>query len=113
MRLLNILLPAALIALVLFMGLYNLGGDLMNDDEGTYLYASWRVSLGEVPRLTRGLMRTSGPSVADWMRNNVLQEQDAITTTGSPKRPRIQTSESSSSGYGTMNYTMLTFSAIC
>jgi len=71
------------------------------------------VSLGGVPRLTRGMMRTSGPSVADWMRNNVLQEQDTITTTGSPKRPRIQTSESSSSGYGTMNYTMLTFSAIC
>jgi 4-amino-4-deoxy-L-arabinose transferase-like glycosyltransferase len=49
MRLLNILIPAVLIALVLFMGFYNLGGDRMNDDEGTYLYASWRVSLGEVP----------------------------------------------------------------
>jgi 4-amino-4-deoxy-L-arabinose transferase-like glycosyltransferase len=76
MRLLNILLPAALIALVLFMGLYNLGGDLMNDDEGTYLYASWRVSLGEVPYrdfivvqmplsiyLTAGLFRLFGPEV--------------------------------------------------
>jgi 4-amino-4-deoxy-L-arabinose transferase-like glycosyltransferase len=49
MRLLNILIPAVLIALVLFMGLYNLDGDRMNDDEGAYLYASWRVSLGEVP----------------------------------------------------------------
>jgi 4-amino-4-deoxy-L-arabinose transferase-like glycosyltransferase len=76
MRLLNILIPAVLIALVLFMGLYNLGGDLMNDDEGTYLYASWRVSLGEIPYrdffvaqmplslyVTAGLFRLFGPEV--------------------------------------------------
>jgi len=76
MRLLNILIPAVLIALVLFMGLYNLGGDLMNDDEGTYLYASWRVSLGEVPYrdffvvqmplslyVTAGLFKLFGPEV--------------------------------------------------
>ncbi|MCX6575853.1 MAG: phospholipid carrier-dependent glycosyltransferase [Candidatus Aminicenantes bacterium] len=76
MRLLNILVPAVLIALVLFMGLYNLGGDLMNDDEGTYLYASWRVSLGEIPYrdffvvqmplslyVTAGLFKLFGPEV--------------------------------------------------
>ena len=76
MRLLNSLIPAVLIALVLFMGFYNLGGDLMNDDEGTYLYASWRVSLGEVPYrdffavqmplsfyVTAGLFRLFGPEV--------------------------------------------------
>jgi 4-amino-4-deoxy-L-arabinose transferase-like glycosyltransferase len=49
MRLRNFLPAGGLIALILFMGFYNLGGNLMNDDEGTYLYASWRVSLGEVP----------------------------------------------------------------
>ena len=76
MRLLNILIPAALIAIVLFMGFYNLGGDLMNDDEGTYLYGAWRVSLGEIPYrdffvvqmplsiyLTAGLFRLFGPEV--------------------------------------------------
>jgi 4-amino-4-deoxy-L-arabinose transferase-like glycosyltransferase len=40
---------AVLLALALFMGLWNLGGWLMNDDEGTYLYDAWRTSLGEVP----------------------------------------------------------------
>ena len=49
MRPLKVLIPAALAALVLFMGVYNLTGDLMNDDEGAYLYTSWRVSLGELP----------------------------------------------------------------
>jgi len=48
-RPLSVLSPAALVLLALFMGFYNLGGDLMNDDEGTYLYSSWRVSLGDVP----------------------------------------------------------------
>lgn len=43
------ILAAVLIALALFMGLWNLGGWLMNDDEGTYLYDAWRVSLGELP----------------------------------------------------------------
>lgn len=76
MRLFNILIPAVLIALVLFMGFYNLGGDRMNDDEGAYLYASWRVSLGEIPYrdffvvqmplsfyVTAGLFRLFGPEV--------------------------------------------------
>ncbi len=36
------------------------------------------VGLGGAPSLTRGEMRTGGQSVAHWMRNNVLQEQDAI-----------------------------------
>jgi 4-amino-4-deoxy-L-arabinose transferase-like glycosyltransferase len=76
MRLLNILIPAVLIVIVLFMGFYNLGGDRMNDDEGAYLYASWRVSLGEVPYrdffvvqmplsfyLTAGLFKLFGPDV--------------------------------------------------
>jgi len=76
MRLPNSLLPAGLIALVLFMGFYNLGGDRMNDDEGAYLYASWRISLGELPYrdflvvqmplsfyLTAGFFRLFGPDV--------------------------------------------------
>ena len=36
------------------------------------------VSLGGVPSLVRGEMRTGGASVSDWMRNDVLQEDDAI-----------------------------------
>ena len=40
---------AALAGLALFMGFYNLDGNLMNDDEGAYLYSAWRVGLGEVP----------------------------------------------------------------
>jgi len=36
-----------LVALVAY--LYNLGGWLINDDEGSYLYQAWRISLGEVP----------------------------------------------------------------
>ncbi len=36
------------------------------------------VSLGAVPSLIRGDMRTGGESVPDWMRNDVLQEEDAI-----------------------------------
>ncbi len=43
------ILAAVLIALALFMGFWNLGGWLMNDDEGTYLYDAWRVSVGEYP----------------------------------------------------------------
>jgi 4-amino-4-deoxy-L-arabinose transferase-like glycosyltransferase len=42
-------LALGLIALALFMGFYNLGGYLMNNDEETYIYGAWRVSLGEVP----------------------------------------------------------------
>lgn len=37
------------------------------------------VGLGGAPSLTRGEMRTGGQSVADWMKNDVLQERDAIT----------------------------------
>ena len=37
------------------------------------------VSLGDTPSLERGDMRTGGESVPDWMRNDVLQEEDAIT----------------------------------
>lgn len=54
------------------------------------------VGLGGVPSLTRGEMRTGGQSVADWMRNNVLQEQDAIAmyeehikAIGDPKIKRL------------------------
>ena len=35
------------------------------------------VELGGVPSLERGKMRMGGESVADWMRNNVLLEEDA------------------------------------
>ena len=37
------------------------------------------VNLGGTPSLERGDMRTGGESVPDWMRNDVLQEKDAIT----------------------------------
>jgi len=43
------LLLVGLIVLSLAAYLYNLGGWLMDDDEGSYLYAAWRISLGEVP----------------------------------------------------------------
>ncbi len=36
------------------------------------------VSLGGIPSITRGQMRTGGESVSDWMKNDVLQEEDAI-----------------------------------
>ena len=36
------------------------------------------VELGGVPSLERGKMRMEGKSVADWMANNVLLEEDAI-----------------------------------
>jgi len=36
------------------------------------------VSLGGTPSIKRGDMRTGGKSVSDWMRNDVLQEKDAI-----------------------------------
>ena len=36
------------------------------------------VELGGVPSLERGKMRISDKPVADWMRNDVLQEEDAI-----------------------------------
>jgi len=37
------------------------------------------VELGGTPSLKRGEMRMSGESVADWMKNNVLLEEDAIS----------------------------------
>jgi len=54
------------------------------------------VSLGGTPSLERGDMRTGGESVPDWMRNDVLQEEDAIAlyeehikTIGNPKIKRL------------------------
>ena len=54
------------------------------------------VSLGGTPSLEKGDMRTSGESVPDWMRNDVLQEKDAITlyeehikAIGDPKIKRL------------------------
>jgi bacterioferritin len=37
------------------------------------------VSLGGIPSIKRGEMRTTGESVSEWMTNDVLQEKDAIT----------------------------------
>jgi len=37
------------------------------------------VSLGGTPSIKRGDMRTTGKSVSAWMKNDVLQEEDAIT----------------------------------
>lgn len=69
-------LALGLVALALFMGYYNLDGYLMNNDEETYLYGAWRVSLGEVPYadflvvqtplsfyLVAALFKIFGPSV--------------------------------------------------
>ena len=36
------------------------------------------VSLGGVPTIERGYMRTGGEAVADWMRNDVQQEEEGI-----------------------------------
>ena len=54
------------------------------------------VSIGGVPSLARGDMRTGGESVADWMRNDVLQEEDGIAiyeehikAIGDPKIKRL------------------------
>ncbi len=54
------------------------------------------VSLGGTPSLERGNMRTSGESVPDWMKNDVLQEKDAIAlyeehikAIGDPKIKRL------------------------
>jgi bacterioferritin len=54
------------------------------------------VSLGGTPSLERGDMRTGGKSVPDWMRNDVLQEEDGITlyeehikAIGDPKMKRL------------------------
>ena len=54
------------------------------------------VSLGGTPSLERGDMRTGGESVSDWMRNDVLLEEDGIAlyeehikTIGNPKIRRL------------------------
>jgi bacterioferritin len=54
------------------------------------------VSLGGTPSLERGDMRTGGESVPDWMRNDVLQEEDGIAlyqehikAIGDPKMKRL------------------------
>ena len=54
------------------------------------------VSLGGTPSLDRGDMRTGGEAVPDWMKNDVLQEKDAITlyeehikAIGDPKIKRL------------------------
>jgi len=54
------------------------------------------VSLGGTPSLERGDMRTGGESVPDWMKNDVLQEKDAVTlyeehikAIGDPKIKRL------------------------
>ena len=54
------------------------------------------VELGSTPSLKRGKMRMGGQSVVDWMKNNVLQEKDAITlyeehikSIGDPKIKRL------------------------
>ncbi len=66
----------AFIVLATVLGFYNLTGDLMNDDEGNYLYSAWRVSAGDAPYadfnlvqaplsfwLMGGVFRIVGPSV--------------------------------------------------
>jgi len=54
------------------------------------------VSLGGTPSIERGDMRTGGEAVPDWMKNDVLQEKDAITlyeehikAIGDPKIKRL------------------------
>ena len=41
--------------------------------------AETTVSLGGVPSLIRGDMRTGGEAVSEWMKNDVLQEEDAVS----------------------------------
>ncbi len=38
------------------------------------------IDLGGTPSIERGEMRTGGKSVSDWMKNDVLQEKDAVVT---------------------------------
>jgi len=54
------------------------------------------VGLGGTPSIERGDMRTGGEAVPDWMKNDVLQEKDAITlyeehikAIGDPKIKRL------------------------
>ncbi len=54
------------------------------------------VSLGGTPSIKRGDMRTGGEEVPEWMKNDVLQEKDAITlyeehikSMGDPKIKRL------------------------
>jgi 4-amino-4-deoxy-L-arabinose transferase-like glycosyltransferase len=77
----SILPPALPLILLLLaalgLGFFNLTGNLMNDDEGAYLYSAWRVSEGETPYRDFNLVQTplafwimaavfkiAGPSVA-------------------------------------------------
>ncbi|MDD8026574.1 MAG: phospholipid carrier-dependent glycosyltransferase [Acidobacteriota bacterium] len=50
--------PWAALVAVLVLGFWNLGGWMMNDDEGAYLYDAWRVGLGEVPYRDFSLVQT-------------------------------------------------------
>ncbi len=67
---------AVFLVLAVVLGFYNLTGDLMNDDEGTYLYSAWRISAGDTPYadftlvqtplsigLMGGVFKVFGPSV--------------------------------------------------
>jgi hypothetical protein len=49
---------AVFLLAALSVGFYNLGGDLMNDDEGTYLYSAWRISVGDLPYADFTLVQT-------------------------------------------------------
>jgi len=49
---------AAFWAIAFVLSFLNLSGFLMNDDEGTYLYAAWRTSLGEVPYRDFAIVQT-------------------------------------------------------
>ncbi|MGD0781593.1 MAG: glycosyltransferase family 39 protein [Candidatus Aminicenantales bacterium] len=66
----------AFVVLATVLGFYNLTGDLMNDDEGSYLYSAWRVGAGDAPYadfnlvqaplsfwLMGGVFKIVGPSV--------------------------------------------------
>ena len=67
---------AVFLLLASALGFFNLTGDLMNDDEGTYLYSAWRVGAGDTPYsgftlvqaplsfwLMGGIFKICGPSV--------------------------------------------------
>jgi hypothetical protein len=49
---------AVFLLAALSVGFYNIGGDLMNDDEGTYLYSAWRISVGDLPYADFTLVQT-------------------------------------------------------
>ena len=45
----SMILAWATLLVMALLYLYNLGGWLINDDEGVFLYQAWRTSLGEIP----------------------------------------------------------------